>query len=115
MTPNSLPASLADLLPRLQSFERLSLDAGDIVIHAPGFEDRTMAVANAVLPSPGASAILLDYLPFNPRNRLSDVRQALFAKGIEIVDDDVLKYNRFEPDDFETRLRMRLVARGLGR
>jgi hypothetical protein len=112
MTSNALPASLAELLPPLESCERLPLEAGDVVIHAPGFEDRTMAVADAVLPSPGASAILLDYLPFNAKNRLSDVRQALITGGVEIVDDDILKYHRFEPGDFETRLRMRLVARG---
>lgn len=115
MTPNSPPVSLAELLPPLQSWDRLSLEEGEVVILAPGFEDRTMAVADAVLPSPGASAILLDYLPFNQRNRLSDVRQALLVSGIEIVDEDILKYHRFEPGDFETRLRMRLLARGARR
>lgn len=115
MTPNSLPAFLAELLPPLQPCGRLSLEEGEVVIHAPGFEDRTLAVANAFLPSPGAAAILLDYLPFNPKNRLSDVRQALFLSGIEIADEDILKYHRFEPDDFETRLRMRLLARRVRR
>jgi len=115
MTPNSLPAFLTHLLPPLQFCDRLLLEEGDVVIHAPGFEDRTMAVADAVLPSPGASAILLDYLPFNQKNRLSDVRQALVVSGIEIVDEDILKYHRFEPDDFETRLRMRLLARSARR
>lgn len=110
MTPGSLPAYLAELLPSLQSCDRLPLKEGEVVIHAPGFEDRTMDVADAVLPSPGASAILLEYLPFDPRNRLSDVREALVACGIEIADEDILKYDRFEPGDFETRLQTRLLA-----
>lgn len=110
MTLGSLPGFLADLLPALQSCGRLLLEEGDVVIHAPGFEDRTMAVADAVVPPPGACAILLDYLPFNPRNRLSDVREALLACGVEVSDTDILKYNRFEPGDFETRLRARLLA-----
>lgn len=112
MKINSLPTYLANLLPSLQSCERLSLEEGEVIIHAPGFEDRTMAVADTLLPSIGASAILLDYLPFNPKNRLLPVRQALLAKGVEIMDEDILRYHRFEPDDFEARLRMRLVARG---
>ena len=115
MTPDSLPAFLADLLPPLQSCDRLPLGEEDIVIHAPGFEDRTMAVAEAVVPSPGACAILLDYLPFSPRNRLSDVREALLARGVEVADEDILKYNRFEPGDFEARLETRLRAHGARR
>jgi hypothetical protein len=115
MTPGSLPALLANLLPPLRPCDRLPLGEGDIVIHAPGFEDRTMAVAEAVVPSPGARAILLEYLPFNPTNRLSDVREALLARGIELADEDILKYDRFEPGDFETRLEKRLVVHGARR
>lgn len=115
MTTNSLPAFLTELLPPLQACEHLSLEEGEVFIDAPGFEDRIMAVAETVLPSAGTSAILLDYLPFNPKNRLPEVRQTLLARGVEITDEDILKYHRFEPGDFETRLRMRLLARGTRR
>lgn len=110
MMLGSLPASPAELLPLLQSCDRLPLEGGDIIIHAPGFEDRTMAIVEVVVPSSGVCAILLDYLPFNPKNRLSDVREALVARGIKIADEDILKYDRFEPGDFETRLQTRLLA-----
>src|SRR5438552_2782528 len=100
MMPASLPAFLEDLLPPLQPCDRLPLGEGEIVIHAPGFEDRTMAVAETVVPSPRARAILLDYLPFSLRNRLSDVREALLARRVEVADEDILKYDRFEPGDF---------------
>lgn len=113
--PGSLPVFLADLLPPLQFCDRLPLGEEDIVIHAPGFEDRTMAIADAVVPSPGARAILLEYLPFDPKNRLSDVREALLARGVEVADEDILKYDRFEPGDFETRLQARLLAHGARR
>lgn len=69
-----------------------------------------MALADSILASHGEPAILLDYIPFNPKNRLSDVRDALSARGVEIADEDVLKYNRFEPGDFEMRLQARLLA-----
>jgi hypothetical protein len=115
MTPGFLPTALNELLPPLQSCDRLPLDAGDIVIHAPGFEDRTMAVASVVTASPGVRAILLDYLPYDSNNRLSDVRGALSARGIEIADEDILTYNRFAPGDFETRLLRCLRAHGFRR
>ncbi len=112
MNSGSLPSSVVHLLPPPQSARPLSLCSGDVVIHAPGFEDRTMAVADAVTSSAGARAILLDYLPFNPKNRLQDVRDGLSAAGVEVRDEDVLKYHRFEPDDFEGRFRERLLWHG---
>jgi len=115
MTLDSLPSSLMDLLPPLQSCAQLPLGEGDIVIHAPGFEDRTMAIAETVVPSAGACAVLLDYLPFNSKNRLSDVREALFVRGVEVAHEDILKYDRFEPDDFETRLQTCLRNHSAGR
>jgi hypothetical protein len=115
MKPSSLPAWLADLLPPLQSFGGLSLGDGDIVIHAPGFEDRTMAVAAAVVSPAAARGVLLDYVPFNQNNRVSEVREALSACGVEVGDEDILKYNRFEPGDFEMRLQGRLLAHGARR
>ena len=115
MIPNSLPAYLAELLPLLQACDRLPLEEREVVIHAPGFEHRTMAVTETVVPSPGTSAILLDYLPFNQKNRLTDVRESLTALGIEIAEEDILKYDRFKPGDFESRLRARLLALGVSR
>ncbi len=115
MTIAFLPASLMELLPSLQACDGLQLKEGDVVIHAPGFEDRTMDVAEAIAYSPGARAILLDYLPFTPDNRLSDVRKALGARSVKVTHEDILKYHRFKPDDFETRLRVRLSTHGARR
>src|SRR5690242_15662043 len=94
------PASVLDLFPRLQSSRAIFLDKTDVVIHAPGFEDRTMAVTNTVSTDGGSTAILLDYLPFNLNNRLRDVRDALIASRVEVREEDILSYNRFEPDNF---------------
>src|SRR5690349_7173581 len=115
MTNRSLPAWVAGLLPPLQSSNPLPLSAGDIVIHAPGFEDRTIAIKDSVVPEAGARAVLLDYLPFNPNNRLRDVRDALSAAGVKVAEDHILKYDRFGPGDFEARLKERVLrdrARG---
>jgi hypothetical protein len=54
-------------------------------------------------------AVLLDYRPINPTNRLANVREALEDKGIAVTQDDLITYNRFAPDNFEDRLKLRLV------
>jgi hypothetical protein len=115
MIPGSLPASLEALLPPLKPCDSLTLVHGDVVIHAPGFEERTMAIVDSAMSMAGGRAVLLDYLPFNPKNRLLDVRAALLAIGVEVGDDDILKYNRFDPGDFETRLQERLLSHGARR
>jgi hypothetical protein len=74
-----------------------------------------MDVVDAIVSSTGAWAILLDYLPPNPDNRLSEIRGALTARGIEVTDKDILTYHRFQPDDFEKRLQARLSTRGVRR
>jgi hypothetical protein len=85
----------------------LQLGSDDVVVHAPGFEDRTMAIAGSVT-SHGARAILLDYLPFNHNNRLHAVKEALSATGVITNPADILAYNRFDPGDFELRLKASL-------
>jgi hypothetical protein len=112
MMLGSLPVFLASLLPPLESCDRVLLEEGEIVVHAPGFERRTMAVADSVASAGGARSILLDYLPRNPNNRLKEVRNALLAKGVKVADEDIIEYNRFEPGNFEARLKRRLVAGG---
>ena len=97
---------LNDVLPRLEHREILMLGIGDVLIHSPGFEDRTMAFAEAILFSANAKAIYC-YRPFNPKNRLADVRQTLLSRGIDVRDEDIIEYNRFEPGNFEDRLKNR--------
>src|ERR1700685_1558375 len=115
MMRGSFPAFLTKLLPPLQPCDRLLLEEGDIVVHAPGFEDRTMAIADSVTSTGGAQAVLLDYRPFNAKNRLRKVRSALLAKGVQITREDVIEYNRFEPGNFEGKLELRLKAGGARR
>ena len=96
---------ISDMLPPLRRCNRIQLDEGDVIVHAPGFEDRTMAVAQMLAENaPKAKGILLDYLPEDSTNRLADVRHALTARGVIITDSDILLYDRFEPGDFEARL-----------
>ena len=99
---------LSDLLPDRQALGTLQLEDGDIVIHAPGFEDRTMAIASSLRSSENGHGILLKYLPHKADNRLHEVRNALQDLRIHVGNEDVLEYNRFMPGDFETRLGERI-------
>lgn len=103
---------IVNLLPALQRCKRLRIEEGDVLLHAPGFEDRTMAITQTLEDTSRAKAILLDYLPENPANRLTDVREALTSQGVAITDSDILQYDRFEPGDFESRLLARLREHG---
>ncbi len=100
---------IADLLPPLQACKSVECFDGDVLVHAPGFEDRALAIPEMFGDSArNAKGILLDYVPKDPRNRLVEVRGRLAARGVAITDSDVLQYNRFEPGDFETRLHAKL-------
>lgn len=101
--------SVIPQLPVLEHCGHIDVGMHDVIVHAPGFEDRTMAITECILQSHGARAVLLDYRPRNLANRLIDVRDALVARGILITDPDMLVYDRFEPNDFESRLSARLV------
>lgn len=108
-------SALTDQLPTLQRCEQLRVGEGDTIIHAPGFEDRTIAVAEGLTAGSGARSLLLDYVPFDARNRLSDVRDLLSTIGISTFEEDILKYDRFSPGDFEARLMARLSSQGTKR
>jgi hypothetical protein len=69
-----------------------------------------MAVVDNIVATGNANAVLFDYRPFNPKNRLREIRDALRIHGIPLEDADILEYDRFDPSDFEARLRSRLVG-----
>ena len=98
----------ADALPPLEPCTSIPVGEGDVVIHAPGFEDRTMALAESVQPGAGARFLLLDYRPENTKNRLDDIRNSLNSRGSSISNSDVLIYDRFDPGDFESRLESKI-------
>lgn len=103
------------LLPPLESHTEIRLGLRDVLIHAPGFEDRTMAIASGVLATPGTHLLLLDYRPFSASNRLQEVRNALLSQGVTDGNIGILEYDRFDPNDFEARFRLHLAKIGVTR
>ena len=96
-------------LPQLLPLKSLEIHDGDVLVHSPGFEDRTLGVINALPQSRGLRCVFLDYRPVNPRNRLLEVRNQLRSLGACSLDEDIVLYDRFDPADFESRLRNRLA------
>ncbi len=95
-------------LPCVIKCDNLDLISGDVVIHAPGFEDRTMAIFDLISSVANTSALLLDYRPKNSKNRIREVQQKFAQLGIS---SDVIIYDRFDPNDFEDVLRSFLLSR----
>jgi hypothetical protein len=98
----------AELLPQLQPLGEFALRRGEVLIAAPGFEDRTRAIPDALPLQSAGTAILLDYRPTLITNQLSAVRSLLQGKGISVSNADILEYDRFDPNSFPDRLRCRL-------
>lgn len=116
MMPDSLSSfNLMNILPNLISQPEIELNKGDIFIHSPGFEDRTLAFKNIIKFGTGVNAILFDYRPFNPKNKLEEVRYILESFNVAINEKDIIEYNRFNPDNFEFRLKDRLISLGARR
>lgn len=98
------------LLPLLEAAGEVVLESNEVLIHAPGFEDRTLAICDVLKPVQGSAAILLDYEPHNSSNRMTKVRDGLANIGLRGTNQSLLTYNRFDPGDFETRLEVKLRA-----
>ena len=108
MALNCFSNAMYEILPSVELSKPLALSGGEILIHAPGFEDRTLAVLNDFDSGNGTQAILLDYRPYNPNHKLAQVRDGLREKGFCVPDQNIVKYDRFKPADFEDRLCSRL-------
>ena len=103
------------LLPLCEPITELVLESNGVLIHAPGFEDRTLAICDVLKPSHDSAAILLDYKPRSSSNRMNEVRDGLADIGLPSTSQFLLTYDRFDPGDFETRLEGKLRALGAER
>ena len=102
--------SLEATLPMLEEYQTVSLGDGDILIHAPGFEPRTLDIIDTIVPHSKSRAILLEFEPYAEKNQLKQVREGLSNRGVLVTDAEVVKYHRFAPGDFEERLFHRLQS-----
>ena len=104
MKIEQIDSAIGTLLPPLASGVNVQLRPREVLVHAPGFEERTLAVTCMVNPPTGGHAILLEFRPYNEKNKLEEVRSRLRNRGFVVDENNILEYNRFYPGDFEYRL-----------
>jgi hypothetical protein len=98
------PEVITRLLPQSQICPNLALSRGDVLIQAPGFEDRTAAILSRIRSIDASRAILLDYKPADSRNDLRGYRDGLLSKGFLPTSIHIVEYDRFDPSSFEMML-----------
>ncbi len=97
-----------DALPNLELACGADMRTGDLLVIAPGFEERTTAFVRSLESVGDTSAVMLDYRPANSLNRIAEIRSLLEIAGIsEIV---TLVYDRFGPAGFEESFRQYLTS-----
>ncbi|HEY0141320.1 MAG TPA: hypothetical protein VGF48_10515 [Thermoanaerobaculia bacterium] len=89
-------------LPRIDRVKHVRLDAGRVLIVSAGFEDRTLAWRDVISVTQPGRCIVLTYLPFDRRNRETDVAAAVTSAGLELR---IVEFDRYQPESFELSLR----------
>ena len=102
-----------DMLPKLESVCSVNVRTGDLLVIAPGFEERTTAFVSYLRSIGDASAVLLDYRPVNHENKFFAVKALLEKSGV--ADIGTLVYDRFSPTEFEESFRDYLILRNPSR
>jgi len=98
-------------IPRLVEADQLALRPGEVFLATGGFEDRAVKFPEIVQPNATGSsrAIVLEYLPYDKKNRLDLICTMLSQKGFELRRE---LYNRHDPSDFDLRLKRTLIDLG---
>ena len=93
----------SEILPKLESVSAVDIRTGDLLVVAPGFEDRTKAFVRVLRSTGDTRAVLLDYRPPDHDNKLAGVRSLLEGAGVRDI--KTLVYDRFAPVQFEEAFR----------
>ena len=90
-------------LPQLRSITELCLRSGEIFIGAGGFEDRVFNFPKMIskIGEDENDALILGYLPDNPKNRTADLLSILADKGLHVSS---IIYDRYVPESFTKEL-----------
>lgn len=99
---NSVSNKIAALLPPLKRLANPYLRAGEVLITSGGFEDRALSAAETLKCRGSGCAVILDYRPYDKRNRIQKIRSLLRDNGFSQV--ITSEYDRFNPDKFPQSL-----------
>jgi len=85
-------------IPKLRSVDNLTLCSREVFVAAGGFEERVLAFPKLIESRDDAhEAVLLNYRPFDEKNKLEEQRLVLTLRGFDVTS---LEYDRYAPDNF---------------
>lgn len=114
MTTNQTDLSYISDLPALERMPETLHIGGAGIIVAPGFEDRTLALPNVLLPEQGTTqAVVVTYSNWHPNNRVDDVIKELERKAVQVTKESLIEYDRYNPDSFADALQGSLERQGI--
>jgi hypothetical protein len=88
--------------PLLQQSREFRLAADDCLVVCAGFEDRAIGVLKNAIAAGGVfTAVIIDYRPIVPENRLAEMRNVCQKAGLRAIE---VIYDRENPADFGTIL-----------
>lgn len=105
---NSIPWSH---LPPLEKCDSVTMELGEVLLIAGGFEERAFTLSGLVNPQLTSAAIVIEYAPADPRNRPAEIAAQLTARGFQVLSPRPV-FQRFEPGDFTAEMTTHL--RNLG-
>lgn len=97
------------LLPALHECGTLKLRKDEVLVTAGGFEDRALAASQSVVAGRSNRALVLKYENGDSRNKLGEVLHTLREKGLGVEANDIVCYDRYDPDAFPGGFERRLV------
>ena len=103
-------------LPAKKECHSLEISEGSILVTAAGFEDRALVASEIIVSDKKGHALILKYKPYDKRNKLKVVIEALKKKCLKIDENkDVIEFNRYDPEIFAAVLQKRLVQKKVQR
>jgi hypothetical protein len=101
-------AQMVSKLPAMKRVRALNLLKGDVLITAAGFEARALAACQKVNRGTGQHVLVLRYKPKNRNNKIDEIISGFTDKNYNISSDDVVEFDRYDPEAFPTNLQARL-------
>jgi hypothetical protein len=106
---NDAIIQISSHLPTMKRSRSLSLLRNDVLITAAGFESRALAAFSQLKAGAGQHVLVLRYKPKNKKNRLEEVIRSFTNKGFSVSPDDVIEFDRYDPESFPSSLETRLT------
>ncbi|HKO44823.1 MAG TPA: hypothetical protein VJU84_16210 [Pyrinomonadaceae bacterium] len=105
---NEAITQIVSQLPSMKLSRSLRVQTEGVLITAAGFEERALASARMVKRGAGQHVLVLRYKPKNKQNKIDEVVSSFVEKGFSILPDNIVEFDRYDPEIFPSQLQNRL-------